>query len=237
MSEKNVPTQDITDAVETAHEVVSKATESTIAAATSATKSTAKKSTAKKSTAKKSTAKKSTAKKSTATTNPMPAVSAAADEVENTVTTLTSGVSAAFESTVSEAGRLLEAPVAKVRGLLSDLPDAGEVKSRVEGGFVLAGKTVEDAVTPAIATLSQRTEAGRKAAQESIAPVIESVKPYLTTLSAQATEALKAGEKAWDDLRQRADARAAFGKTEDIVTEVRTRAEQTVADLRKSVGI
>ena len=48
---------------------------------------------------------------------------------------------------------------------------------------------------------------------------------------------LKAGEKAWDDLRQRADARAAFGKTEDIVTEVRTRAEQTVADLRKSVGI
>jgi hypothetical protein len=67
--------------------------------------------------------------------------------------------------------------------------------------------------------------------------VVDTVKPLVATLQAQATEAIKAGERVVVDLRSRADARAAFAPTEKTVAEMRARAEKTVADIRKAVGL
>jgi hypothetical protein len=60
------------------------------------------------------------------------------------------------------------------------------------------------------------------------------VKPYVATVTAQATEVTEAAERIVTDLRARADARAAFAT--DTATDLRARAEAVLASLREVVG-
>ena len=122
-------------------------------------------------------------------------------------------------------------------------------------------KAAEDFVAPYVATVSAQASEGFKAAERVVVDVKaradarhafapaesvvaemraraeETVKPYVATVSAQASEVFEAAEKVVVDLRARADARAAFAPAESVVAEMRARAEQTVADIRKAVGL
>jgi len=71
------------------------------------------------------------------------------------------------------------------------------------------------------------------------ATVVETVKPYVANVQNQADDAVKAAETVVENLRARADARAAFATdtVSPVVTEARARAEQVVADVRKAVGL
>ena len=95
------------------------------------------------------------------------------------------------------------------------------------------------AVSPYLHSFAEKAAERRKAAEARRDTVVETVKPYVATVTNQANEAVEAVETVVADLRARADARAAFATdtVSPVVTEIRDRADKAVADVRKAVGL
>ncbi len=218
---------------------------------TTAKKTTAKKTAAKKTTTAKAAPKKTTAKKTTAkkTTTPKVAPTKTSTTTEHAPTGFSALVDAVMGTVATESVKLFEAPVARARTLMADLPEVADLRSRFEGQLVMASKSVEDVMKPYVAAATERSQEGRTAAHEAAAPMITSVTelltggrkaveanvtPYVATVSAQAREAVETAEKFTGDLRARADARAAFAT--GTAADLKTRAEAVLASLREVVG-
>ena len=97
-------------------------------------------------------------------------------------------------------------------------------------------RAVEEIVGPMFALVAEKSAERRKAADAAVAPYLKSLKPYVATAQAQAGDAVKAAESVVEDLRTRADARAAFATHSPVVTEIRERTDRAVAEVRKVVG-
>jgi hypothetical protein len=225
------------------------------------TATTAKKTAAKATaTAKKTTARKTTTAKAAAARATKPAATAKASSstklLEVPVTRMRSllaelpepsAVRSRVEGELLVASKAIEDLVAPVVALVTGRTAEGRkhadsvvkpyVTSMVEKGTE-GRKAVEDLVGPMLALVAERTAEGRKAADSAVAPYLKSIKPYVATVQAQTGDAVKAAETVVEDLRARADARAAFASNTvtPVVTEIRERTDKAVAEVRKAVG-